>query len=118
MAFAARGLSGLSPESMLEVIGAPMSENLVRCDGKPLDPGMPKQLVKATGWDNWIDEDEEDIRLIDLGEAFPHGAAPARLGEPSELKVPEKIFTGRFDYRIDLWRAGCMVGFSVPPRMA
>jgi hypothetical protein len=94
---------------MLEAIGAPMSENLVRCDGKPLDPGMPKQLVKATGWDNWIDEDEEDINLIDLGEAFPHGAAPARLAEPSELKVPERIFTGRFDYRIDLWRAGCMV---------
>ncbi|KAK4152735.1 kinase-like domain-containing protein [Chaetomidium leptoderma] len=109
VAFTARGLSRLSVESMFEVIGAPKSENLVRCDGKALAPGMPKQLVKTTGWDNWIDEDEEDIRLIDLGEAFPHGATPARLAEPSELKVPEKIFTEKFDYRIDLWRAGCMI---------
>ncbi|KAK4138477.1 kinase-like protein [Trichocladium antarcticum] len=109
VAFTARGVSELSPKSMLEVIGVPKSENLVRRDGKALAPGMPKQLVKATGWDDWIDEDEEDIRLIDLGEAFPHGASPARLAEPSELKVPERIFTGKFDYRIDLWRAGCMI---------
>ena len=96
---------------MLEIIGVPKSENLVRRDGKALAPGMPKQLVKATGWDDWIDEDEEDIRLIDLGEAFPYDAPPAELAEPSELKVPEKIFTGTFDYRIDLWRAGCLVRF-------
>ncbi len=111
VAFTARGLSELTPESMLEVIGEPKSENLVRRDGEALAPGMPEQLVKANGWDDWIDENEEDVRLIDLGEAFPHGAAPAELAEPSELRVPEKIFTGKFDYRIDLWRAGCMVRF-------
>ncbi|KAH6846962.1 kinase-like domain-containing protein [Chaetomium sp. MPI-CAGE-AT-0009] len=109
VAFTARALSELSPESMLEVIGAPRSEDLVRCDGEALAPGLPTQLVQATGWDSWIDEDEEDIRLIDLGEAFPHDAVPAELAEPSELKVPEKIFTGSFDYRIDLWRAGCVI---------
>ena len=112
MAFTARRLSKLPAESMFEVIGGPKTEKLIRCDGKPLTPGMPEQLVKKTGWDNWIDEDEEDVRLIDLGEAFPHGTIPARLAEPSDLQVPEKIFTGRFDYRVDLWRAGCMVRLS------
>jgi serine/threonine-protein kinase SRPK3 len=70
---------------------------------------MPEQLVEKGGWDDWIDEDTEDVRVIDLGEAFPHGAEPANLAEPGGLQVPEKIFTGRFDYRVDLWRVGCTV---------
>ncbi len=52
MAFTARGLSKLSVESMLQTIGAPKTDKLVRCDGKPLTPGMPEQLVKKTSWDN------------------------------------------------------------------
>lgn len=70
---------------------------------------MPEQLVEKGGWDDWIDEDTEDVRVIDLGEAFPHGVQPASLAEPGGLQVPEKIFTGRFDYRVDLWRVGCTV---------
>jgi hypothetical protein len=57
----------------------------------------------------WIDEDEEDIRLIDFGETFTQGAEPERIAQPGVLRVPETIFTDRFDYRIDLWR----VGFAV-----
>lgn len=94
---------------MLEVIGAPKTETLVRRDGETLTPGMPKQLVKKTCWYDWVDEDDEDVRLLDLGEAFAHDAIPDRLAQPSDLQVPEKIFTGRFDYRVDLWRAGCLV---------
>lgn len=110
MAFTARGLRNLSVASLFEVIGAPATENLVRRDGgSELAPGLPAQLVKKVGWDRWVDEDEEDIRLIDFGEAFPHGTVPAELAQPSDLQVPEKIFTGGFDYRIDLWRAGCLV---------
>ncbi|KAK4098553.1 hypothetical protein N658DRAFT_431961, partial [Parathielavia hyrcaniae] len=48
-------------------------------------------------------------RLIDLGEAFPHDAVPDQLAEPSDLQVPEKLFTKKFDYRVDLWRAGCVI---------
>lgn len=31
------------------------------------------------------------------------------MAQPSNLRVPETIFTDRFDYRLDLWRAGWMV---------
>jgi serine/threonine-protein kinase SRPK3 len=74
-----------------------------------LDPGVPKELIKNAGWDEWIDEDDEDIRLIDWGEAFVQGAEPSKLAQPGGLNAPETIFTNRFDYRIDLWRAGCTV---------
>ena len=64
-------------------------------------------------WVGWPDEDDEDIRVIDLGEAFLQDAVPERLAQPGGLQAPETIFTGRFDYRLDLWRAGLIVRF--PP---
>jgi serine/threonine-protein kinase SRPK3 len=68
-----------------------------------------EQLVEKAGWDDWIDEDDEDVRVIDLGETFPHGSEPTDLAEPGVLQAPEKIFTGHFDYKVDLWRTGCTV---------
>ncbi|EAQ88781.1 predicted protein [Chaetomium globosum CBS 148.51] len=107
MAFTTARLATLSPSALFKIIGAPNTEKLVRLDGKPLAPGMPEQLVEKTEWEDWIDEDEEDVRLIDFGEAFPHSAPPTKLAEPGGLQAPEGIFTGKFDYRVDLWRAGC-----------
>lgn len=112
MAFTTARLATLNPRALFEVIGSPQTEPLVRLDGKPLAPGMPEQLVQKTMWEDWIDEDEEDVRLIDLGEAFPLDKPPAKLAEPGGLQAPEGIFTGKFDHRVDLWRAGCTVRFS------
>jgi hypothetical protein len=94
---------------MLKVVGAPKTEKVEDGDGHVVTSGMPDHLVERIGWDNWIDEDEEDVRVIDFGETFAHDAIPTELAEPSEFQVPERIFTGRFDYRVDLWRAGCIV---------
>lgn len=74
-----------------------------------MENGLPTQLVKAAEWIDWIDEDDEDIRLFDVGESFLQGEEPRKLAQPGILRVPETIFTDNFDYRIDLWRAGCMV---------
>ncbi|KAK4154909.1 kinase-like domain-containing protein [Chaetomidium leptoderma] len=109
LAFTARKAARLSTTAMLELLGAPKVDALVRFDGAPLSLGLPEDLVEAARWDRWFDEDEEDIRLIDLGEAFAHGAEPDKLAQPAALQVPEKIFTGKFDYRVDLWRAGCTI---------
>ena len=59
VAFACNGLSQLTEEKLFEVLGAPKSEKLVRLDGEPLDEGVPNQLVKATGWFGWLDEDDD-----------------------------------------------------------
>lgn len=93
----------------MEVLGDPIIEQVVRIDGKPLEIGLPTQLVEAATWIGWADEDYEDIRLLDFGESFLQGEEPERLAQPGDLRVPETIFTESFDYRLDLWRAGCAV---------
>jgi serine/threonine-protein kinase SRPK3 len=81
-------------------------------DGKCLGEGIPHQLVRSVEWVGWPDEDDEDdenVRVVDLGEVFPQNAVPERLAQPGGLQAPETIFTGKFDYRLDLWRAGLIV---------
>lgn len=51
--------------------------------------------------------------MIDWGEAFKNGMEPSRLAQPGDLMAPETIFTGHFDHRIDLWRAGCIVSVVI-----
>ena len=110
-----RRLSRLSEEELFEVLGAPNPENLTRLDGEALGQCIPIQLVESTQWTGWPldddddDEDDEDIRIIDLGEAFDQNAIPYKLAQPDGQQAPETIFTGRFDYRQDLWRVGLMV---------
>lgn len=96
-------------EELFDVLGSPEIEPLARIDGTPLENGLPTQLVKAAEWVDWIDEDDEDIRLIDIGESFLQGEEPEKLAQLGTLRVPETIFTDCFDYRVDLWRTGCMV---------
>ncbi|TVY46844.1 Protein kinase [Lachnellula occidentalis] len=97
------------PDDLFEVLGLPEFEELTRIDGQPLGPGVPKQLVKRAFWDDWIDEDEEDIRIIDFGEVFVEGSNPGILAQPPDLRAPETIFTDLLDHRLDLWRAGITV---------
>ncbi|KAI9738413.1 MAG: hypothetical protein M1834_008916 [Cirrosporium novae-zelandiae] len=96
----------MTEEALFEILGPPESEELARVYGKPLDKGLPKHLVKAREWDDWVDEDEEDLRIIDFGEAFLQEAEPKVLPQLGQLQVPEIIFTECFDYTIDLWSAG------------
>lgn len=99
----------MNKEDLFDVLGTPEIEELARLDGKPLEDSLPRQLVKTAGWDNWTDEDEEDLRIIDFGEAFLQGAEPTRLAQPDTLRAPETIFTDIFDCRLDLWRIGIVV---------
>ena len=72
---------------------------------------MLKQLVKKSHWDDWIGEDDEDVRLIDFGEGFAQGFKPDILAQPVDLMAPETIFTDLFDHRLDLWRAGITTSY-------
>ena len=72
-------LSSATKEDLFELLGTPMSAEMARLDGKPLDEGLPKHLVNTAEWDNWTDEDVENLRIIDLGESFLQGAEPTKL---------------------------------------
>ena len=106
----------MSEEELFEILGPSESEEVIRVDGKPLGEGVPRQIVKSTEWTGWPyedDDDDEDVRLIDLGEAFTREDIPENLAQPGGLQAPETIFTDQFDYRLDLWRAGLIV--RIPP---
>lgn len=112
IAFSCKNLANATKEHLFEVLGAPECEKLARLDGSQLPDSLPETLVKATEWDDWVDEDEEDVRIFDSGESFLHGEEPERLAQPGPLRAPETIFTKFVDHRIDLWRSGCMVSDS------
>ncbi|KAJ5281827.1 hypothetical protein N7478_007199 [Penicillium angulare] len=67
IAFICTNLWEQTEEQLFDVLGLPEVEPLTRVDGTPLGNGLPSQLVKAAQWDDWIDEDDEDIRLFDFG---------------------------------------------------
>lgn len=113
VAFSCSHLSKVAKEDLFNVLGLPESEDLARLDGKPLDKSLPKHMIRATEWDEWIDEDVENLRVLDFGEAILQGNEPRALAQPGPLRVPETIFDECFDHRVDLWRSGCMVGFLV-----
>lgn len=118
IAFCCSNLLDATEEELMEALGAPQVEPVARKGGKPLDDGLPTQLVEAASWIEWVDEDYEDIRLLDFGESFLQGEEPERLAQPGKLRVPETIFTKSFDHRLDLWRVGCTVsGFIRPVAM-
>lgn len=117
LAFCDSRLSRLSEEELLLALGAPETDFLTRADGKPLEKGVPTQLVESAQWTGWplnenedeCEDEDDNIRIIDLGEAFDENARPEKLAQPGGLQAPETIFTGRLDYRQDLWRAGLVV---------
>ena len=121
VAFSSHRLSKMTEGELFKVIGTLITEKLARVDGKPLGKGLPGQLVKTASWVGWDDEDDEDLRIFDFGQAFRLGAEPPELAQPRNLRVPETIFTNQFDYRVDLWCAGLMVRarpWSSPKRIS
>jgi hypothetical protein len=53
-------------------------ELLEYLDGRVPGPSLPSQLVRAAGWIDWAEEDEEEIRLMDFGDAFKRGDTSTR----------------------------------------
>ena len=113
MAFTAKHLSKVTKEKLFEVIGAPSVENVERIDEQPLADGIPSYLVKSATWCGWVNEYDEDFRLLDFGESFVHGREPEIITQPGGLMPPETVLTETFDYRVDLWRVGIAVRFTI-----
>lgn len=112
IAFTSSCFKDCSEERLVEIFGPPTTEELRPVDGEPLKASLPKYIVQITLWEDWLEEDHADIRLIDWGEAFSRGAEPAKIAQPFSLNAPETVFTPRIDYRIDLWRAGWIVSMD------
>ncbi len=106
--FTCHRLASSEKRIWIELAG-PACSKLVRRDGKPLSPSVPKEYVETETWYDWNDEEFEDIRILDLGEVFSQGENPPPCVLPAECRAPEIIFEDSFDHRTDLWQAGCAV---------
>lgn len=67
-------LSNATEKQPFDVLGPPEVESLARIDGTPLENGLPTQLVRAAECEDWVDEDEEEIRLLDFERASSNTA--------------------------------------------
>ncbi|EJP68107.1 serine protein kinase [Beauveria bassiana ARSEF 2860] len=109
VAFTTRNLASLSEQAPLDVIGLPETAELLNANGSAAGPHLPRQLVGTARWDDWTNECEDDICLVDFGESFRLEAVPDALAQPIDLRVPETLFGTEFNYKFDLWRLGCVI---------
>ena len=96
----------MTEESLFKVLGSPESAELARLDDKPLSKSLPSQLVEAVSWVDWIDEDEEDLRIIDLGEAFLQGEIVKSLPSLAPCKHQKRFL-------LAAWTLGLICGAQV-----
>ncbi|KAI0809735.1 kinase-like protein [Xylaria sp. FL0064] len=97
-----------SEEDLFDVVGDPITSDYANTE-IPWSPELPKHLVSHTVWPGWYEAPHECLWLIDLGAAFPVDNTVTKIAQPGDLRSPESFFIGSFDYRHDLWRAGCVI---------
>lgn len=79
-------------------------------DGKSLEVGVPKYIVKPALYGNYSWNLAQAVKTIDFGESFLRTAVPKTLHTPLSLRAPEVIFHDHVDYRVDLWSMSYIVG--------
>jgi serine/threonine-protein kinase SRPK3 len=102
LAFTIPSIHSLGEEEFFQKLGNPESGLLRRNDGKPLDPGMPKYLVRPTSFPVGLSVSSHSIKIVDFGESFLGNDIPDTLHTPLPVRAPEIIFGEKFDYRVDL----------------
>ncbi|KAM3509331.1 hypothetical protein MY10362_000666 [Beauveria mimosiformis] len=98
-------------DALFEALGEePLTMELVRKDGAPLAAHMPRQFPSMPSWDSWVDEDEEDLRFVGVDRCFrTTDRMPSSEAVRCQSPAPEVLFEETYDYRVDLWDAGCMI---------
>ena len=90
----------MTEECLFEVLGSSESAESARLDGTPSSKALLSQSVKAADCVDWIGEDDEDLRIMDLREAFLQEAVIKELARPGSLQAPETDFPSTFDHRL------------------
>lgn len=102
-------MHNLTEEEFMKMLGKPDIGLVRRTDGKDLEPGMPKHIVRPTSYQTQSWKSVESIKMLDFGESFTQTEVPETLHTALCVRAPEVIFQDRIDYRVDLWSMGCMV---------
>ncbi|KAK8143764.1 hypothetical protein G3M48_006771 [Beauveria asiatica] len=98
-------------DALFEALGGKsLTMELARRDGAPLTAHMPRQFLNLPSWSDWIDEDEEDLRFVGVDDWFrTTDRMPSSDAVRGVFPAPEVLFEEMYDYRADLWYAGCTI---------
>ncbi|OJZ90478.1 hypothetical protein ASPFODRAFT_28968 [Aspergillus luchuensis CBS 106.47] len=109
LAFTIPSVANIPEDEFINLLGRP-DIGYVRCnDGGRLGHGIPEYIVRPASLHSRSWPLSDTIKLVDFGESFPRKDAPETLHTPLVFRAPEVIFKDRLDYRVDLWRLGCML---------
>ncbi|PWY71751.1 kinase-like protein [Aspergillus heteromorphus CBS 117.55] len=113
-------LQHMTPNQLYKRAGKPEKEPVIRCDGAPLDPGVPSELIVPL----WLGLGSDEITLsdcpiilADFGEAFnPFITKTFICHTPHLLAPPEAFFAGPdieaddcLSFPADIWTLACTI---------
>lgn len=98
-----------SENDIYQVLGRPVTAEVARPNGDPINTNVPRYLVLPTTFPALDLDSAFQVKLADLGEAFTEYDRPASLHCPLVFRAPETIFSDTWDYRVDIWSMGCTV---------
>ncbi|PYI06038.1 serine protein kinase [Aspergillus sclerotiicarbonarius CBS 121057] len=110
LAFTIPCMDSLSESEFINLLGAPEIGHVQRSDERVQEPGIPEYIVRPASFQRHFWSSSYHIKIIDFGESFLPTIIPHTLHTPLPVRAPEVIFEDCLDYRVDLWRLGCMVG--------
>ncbi|KAK8154053.1 kinase-like domain-containing protein [Phyllosticta citribraziliensis] len=110
MAFTLPAMDHLGEEEFCEALGGINTSEVLRRDGKPLDPGIPKYIMEPARFPQSLDMPSQPIKIVNFGEAFPSNEKPPkninveRISRGQAIvQAPEVTFGDLLDHRMDLW---------------
>ena len=111
-------LQHMTIEQLYAKIGKPAKEPVVRCNGAPLDPGVPSELIIPLWLGLGSDEitlNDAPILLTDFGEAFDPSIAKTFTCYTPHLLAPPEAFFGEpatdecLSFGADIWTLACTI---------
>ncbi|KAF2628840.1 kinase-like protein [Macroventuria anomochaeta] len=109
LAFTVPSIHALQEEDLFQKLGKPVTGFVQRTDRKPLEPSMPRYLVKPSSYSTNYNFSLDAVKIVDFGQSFWSADPPKTFHTPLPLRAPEIIFRDRVDWRVDLWSMGCML---------
>jgi serine/threonine-protein kinase SRPK3 len=112
-------LAHLTEDEITDMFGDADPPYLERLDGKPIEEGMPRQEHMSVEWPALrpIFDDNLSIRILDFAASFRHDQPLAKPACAKGFGAPELYFADSYDFRIDLYSAGLLVGAARKPRI-
>ncbi|KAJ4475817.1 kinase-like protein [Lentinula lateritia] len=102
-----------SDREVYEYFGAPVTDTVRTCNGEPVGPHAPSQLIEAIDHSMFMETHllQEDIMAIDFGQAYAILDPPKDYRPNAMLSYmsPEAFFELRAGPEADVWALGCAI---------